>query len=276
MSQVKFQLALVTGASSGIGKALCKRLANQGIPLIITARDHQRLEALKAELESKVPIKVIEAELLDRKGLDQVIGAIRAQCPDLVINNAGCSLYGPTLQKTAEEQCQIIDLNCRVLTEIAMEAGRTLISNKKKGCIFNVSSASAFQPFPYYNVYAASKSYVNFFTEGLNDELKPYGIDVLAACPGQVATRFRKRAGSNVPAELGAMVMTEDFAAEEIWKQIQSRQCIRTFNGLYRFLIGLGRLLPRRIQFNAQKKQILARYPDIRILNNDGQLQGNL
>lgn len=272
MSQVKYQLALVTGASSGIGEAVCRLLATKGINLIITARHEGRLEALRKDLEKQVSVDVVQAELLDPEGLKKVLAAIRERAPDLIINNAGCSIYGPTLQKTADEQCQVIDLNCRVMTQVAMESARSLISHGKTGCVMNVSSASAFQPFPFYNVYAASKAYVNAFTEAFNDELKPYGVAVLAACPGQVDTRFRKRAGSEVPAEQGAMVMSPEFAASEIWKQIQKGQCIRIFSGIYRLLIGIGRLLPRFFQFRAQKRQILARYPDTRILNSEGTL----
>jgi uncharacterized protein len=266
-----FKLALVTGASSGIGEALCRLLAAKGIDLLITGRNQKALDALAESLHSLVQVTVMPLDLAVTAERDQLYAAIHRQIPDLVINNAGFGLYGDAVTLTTEEQSQIVEVNCQALTEIAIEAVRTLASAGKRGVILNVSSSAGFLPFPKFAVYAASKAYVNNLSEALDNELKPSGIRVLAACPGMVATRFGERAshGSKKPrsesekASTSALVMTPSYAAEQIWQQIEKGRPIQIFNGYYRFLTFLARfLVPRPLLMALLRKEIATRRPD--------------
>ncbi len=245
---MKFQSALITGATSGIGEALARLLAAQGISLILTGRNEQKLNALRQELSQQAPITTIAVDLEQADQAAQLKTVILERVPDLLINNAGFGLYGELTRYDEAEQLKIIDVNIRALTELAIAAGKALYNAKQKGVIMNISSAAAFIPFPYFAIYAASKAYVNHFTVAYDEELKPHGIRVLAACPGQVHTHFRNRASKGSQASKDeTMVMEAEFAAREIWHQIQKLQTIRIFDWKYRAAIALARLLPRAL-----------------------------
>lgn len=268
------KLALVTGASSGIGEALCRLLASKGIDLLISGRNTERLLTLKQQLEADVFVSVVPAELTDPEERKRLIEKIRENVPDLVINNAGLGCYGPVLQREMSELQHVIDVNCSAVMELAAEAARCLICAGKKGTILNVSSAGALQPYPYFAVYVASKAFVNQFSESFDYECRPYGVRVLASCPGQVATRFRERAGGRIRSGTrGTMVMSADFAAREIWKQIERGQPLRVFNGLYRLLTRLASWAPRSWIYPLQVKEIQKRFPDQRIRDPKGNLR---
>lgn len=228
-----FSLACITGASSGIGEALCHLLAEKGIDLIIAGRNIDKLNQLASQL--KVRTRIVSGDLSLADDRKKLIEVIYKETPDLMINNAGFGLYGDALTFETPAQMEILKLNIDAVVEMSLESARAMISKDKRGVILNVSSAAAFQILPGFTLYAASKGFVNQFSESLNEELQPYGVSVLAACPGMVATNFRKRASEGKAAnELSSLVMTPSFAAEQIWQQIQKRKSIHTFNWKYR------------------------------------------
>ncbi len=255
---MKFQLALITGATSGIGEALARLLATQGISLILTGRNEQKLIALKQELSQQVPVTIHAVDLEQAEGVALLKTVIQERVPDLLINNAGFGLYGELTRYDEAEQLKIIDVNIRALTELAMVAGKALYKAGQKGVIMNISSAAAFIPFPYFAIYAASKAYVNHFTIAYDEELKSHGIRVLAACPGQVHTHFRDRAskGSQTSKD-EPMVMEVEFAAREIWQQIQKQQTVRIFDWKYRIAITLASILPRALLAPILKRSVI-------------------
>lgn len=227
-----FSLALVTGASSGIGWALSHLLAEKQIPLILSGRDAARLEELKRELSAKVPVTLVIADLLSPKGRAELVKMIHTRSPDLVINNAGFGLYGDALTYGTQEQLDILTINANVVLELTLEAARTLISSGKNGVILNVASAAAFETIPAFSVYSAAKSCVVKFSEALDFEVAPQGVRILTACPGMVETDFRRRASSGYPqTEKG---MTPQYAAEQIWRQIHSGKRVAIFNSFYK------------------------------------------
>ncbi|MCB1112061.1 MAG: SDR family NAD(P)-dependent oxidoreductase [Chlamydiales bacterium] len=241
---MKFQLALVTGASSGIGEHLCRLLANKGINLIITARSADKLEKLAEELGEKVEVTIVPADLSDAKNRQKLIAKIHQESPDLIINNAGLGYYGSVLTRDTDEDLKVLEVNTAALLEISAEAARTLVTKGKKGVIMNVSSTAAFQILPGMATYAATKAFVNLFSESFDIELRQYGIRVLAACPGVVHTNFRKHASKGKSDNKKyLMTMSADFAANEIWKQIQSGKTIRAFDWKYRLMTFLSRYL---------------------------------
>ncbi len=236
---MKHRLALVTGATSGIGEALCFLFAQKGLSLLITGRDRHRLDALVQQLSPQIVLQAIEADLSTSNGRQKVMALIHEYGPDLVINNAGFGLYGEALTYPTEEQEMMIEVNVTAVTELTLEAARTLISDGKEGIVFNVSSAAAFQVIPNMAIYAASKAFVNQFSQGLDDEVKKYGVRILTICPGMVKTSFSKRAGQT-QREKKVGVMSADFVAREIWKQVQNLKPLTIIDWKYRFLTRLS------------------------------------
>jgi short-subunit dehydrogenase len=264
----RFQLALVTGASSGIGEALACLLAHQGIHLLLTGRNRQQLESLQQKLSAQVQVDCLVADLRQVEDRKEVVAAIHARCPDLIVNNAGIGLYGGVLENPISQSLEMLEVNIKALVEITLEGARTLVSKGKTGTILNVSSAAAFQIFPSFAVYSASKTFVNRFTESLDEEFRPYGIRVLAACPGMVGTRFQERAGAkHQETARNKKFMTPEFAAQEIWKQIDRGQTIRIFDWRYRLGTLLSRyLIPKRWLAKILKSSIESRYPKKEIM----------
>lgn len=235
------QLALITGASSGIGMALAKRLAKEGITLILNGRDKGSLEQLARTLPTQC--QSIVADLTKKEERQIVIDAIRRQKPDLVVNNAGMGIYGSGISNSVEKQQQLIDLNVSALQELTLIAAAVMKENKIKGTILNVSSVAGFQVMPYLATYSATKAYVTEFSQCLDFELKKDNIRVLTSCPGVVATKFRVRAGGSPKSKKQPMTMTAEYAAEQIWCQIQKGKRVHTFDWRYRLLVFIGRYL---------------------------------
>lgn len=223
-------LALVTGASSGLGTALCYLLASKNIPLIITGRDVGRLNALAVELKPFVDVIVFAADLAEAEGRTKVVEHIYEYRPDLIINNAGFGLYGEALTYTTKEQLEIVQVNAAAVLELTLEGARAMASAQQKGVILNVSSAAAWQVFPCFTVYAATKSFVNHISEALDFEMQPFGVRVLVSCPGMVSTSFSSRAAGRPVISHRKGAMTAVFAAEQIWWQIEKRKRVHIFD----------------------------------------------
>lgn len=239
-----FHKALITGASSGIGEALAHLLASKGIPLILVGRNERHLKEIAAELNAQVSVDYLVLDLTVPEQRKHLISTIQEQLPDLIINNAGLGLYGNVVTYEADRQQEVFEINATAPFEITIEAARALITAKKTGVILNVSSCAIFQVFPAFATYAASKMFIKHFSESLDVETHPKGVRVLTSCPGVVDTRFQKRAtdNSNHPQQRYA-VMTAEFAAQEIWNQIQSGKPVHIFDWKYRIICFFSRYL---------------------------------
>lgn len=240
MSSPLFSLALVTGASSGIGKALCHLLSEKGIPLLIVGRSSQRLQHLVNLLTKGSSVEWIACDLSSREDQERLMGIIRERTPDLVINNAGFGLYGEALRYSLEEQMEIFEVNARAAIAITLEAARALKERNRQGVVLNVSSVASFHCFPSFTLYTASKACIYQFSTSFDEEMRSYGIRILTASPGMVATRFSKRASGNLPQKHVYGVMSSEFAAQAIWKQITKRKKHCTFDWRYRILSWLA------------------------------------
>ncbi len=239
-----FTKAVVTGASSGIGESLARIFAKQGIALILTGRDTQRLGSLAQELRQQVAVTTVSYDLVNPEHLAQFIEMIQKEVPDLIVNNAGAGVYGEVLTYDLSDNMKIYDLNATVPFKISIEAARSLITAGKKGTILNVSSSAAFQVFPHFAVYSAAKAFIKDFSESFDCEVCDKGVRILTSCPGVVATRFQERAVIDASIlQERHMVMTADFAAQDMWKQIQKGQAVRVFNWRYRIMTFLSRHL---------------------------------
>jgi uncharacterized protein len=250
------EAALITGATSGIGLSLSYLLAKRYKTLILTGRNEEQLK----ELSEKLPCSVIScaADLTSPEERKKVIVLIEKVQPTLIINNAGFGLYGDTLMHETKEQLDMIEVNCKALVEITLESARTLALYKKKGTILNIASAAAFFRYPSFNLYAATKAFVLHFSETLDVELSPMGIRVLTACPGMIATDFRRRASKGASVK-NAYSMSSERAAHLLLKQIEMGKRRFVFGRSTAILIFLSKLFPEKIVQRFLKKSIETR-----------------
>lgn len=183
-------LALITGASSGIGAAIARRLSANGYRLVLVARRRERLEALAAELGEA---KVVAADLL----ADDAAERLLAEVPevDVLVNNAGVGCFGAALEIPAADQAREVRLNCEALTRLTLAYAPGMVA-RGKGVVVNLASIAGFQPVPYFATYSATKAYVLSLSLALDEELRGLGVRVVAVCPGPVPTEFQGIAGS--------------------------------------------------------------------------------
>lgn len=191
-------IALVTGASTGIGKELALECARDGYDLILTARSRDRLEALADTIGGATgrSSHIVQCDLSEPDAARKLFDQIRMLEPqiEVLINNAGFGLIGSFWKLSEEEQMRMVHLNVGALTHLT----RLLLPGfieRGRGRIMNVASTAAFQPGPLMAVYYASKAYVLSFSVALNNETRRHGITVTALCPGATVTEFADRAG---------------------------------------------------------------------------------
>jgi hypothetical protein len=184
--------ALVTGASSGIGVALARELASNGVRLILTARRKDRLDALAAELVSHgAEVRTIAADLNDTAAPQQIFDATEgAGIPvDILINNAGLGLFGAFYSNPIDHELSQVRVNCEAVVRIARLFVPRMVE-RRRGWILVTASNASFQPVPYMSTYAATKAFDRFFALGLAEEVKQFGIKVTALCPGPTESEF--------------------------------------------------------------------------------------
>ena len=182
-------IALITGASGGIGLELARIFAEQGYALVLVARSRQRLEEIAVELKP-TPVQVLAKDLT-------LVGAsegVYREVPkvDVLVNNAGFGVYGPFLKTPLDEELGMLQLNMTVLVVLTKLylPGMVAAGN---GRILNVASTAAFQPGPLMALYYATKAFVLSFSEAIGSELEGTGVTVTALCPGPTATGFQAR-----------------------------------------------------------------------------------
>lgn len=226
------KLALITGASSGLGEELAKLLTDKGYSLILTGRN-----------EKKLPPGSLTLDLSgDRKPL---IELIHTHAPDLVINNAGYAIYGPALSISTEEQLKILEVNGAAAIEITMEAARTLLKNKKEGIILNVSSTAGEISMPLMAMYGAAKACLSAFSKSFDAEMRRHGIRILTALPGSFQSEFAKRASNGFFQSRNPL--SAEAVAKAIWQQIEQKKEVQVIDWKNHLSLLLGRLLPRSI-----------------------------
>ena len=186
-------VALITGASAGLGVDFARQLATQGRRLVLAARRKDRLDTLAAELGNA---RAVEVDLSTSSAVKRLMDDISAngEHVDLLVNNAGFGLTGRFAELDGNRQREMIDLNCGALVELAHAVLNGMIE-RRSGAILNIASTAAFQPGPGMAVYFATKPFVLSFSEALHEEVKAQGVKVSALCPGPTATEFGEVAG---------------------------------------------------------------------------------
>ena len=187
------KIAIVTGASSGMGREFVRQLSEyvQVDEIWAVARRREALEALKAE--STVPVRPVILDLLEMESFDKIRAMLEEILPEiaLLVNAAGVGKVGAYHKTSIEDDCRMIDLNCKALLVMT----RLCIPYMKPGShILELDSLSAFQPGPYITTYGASKAFVLSYSRAMNRELKGRGIRVMAMNPGWVKNEFFRHA----------------------------------------------------------------------------------
>jgi len=186
--------ALITGASAGIGRELARQLAPRARALVLVARRAQRLNELRDELRDRNAQLIVHTrvvDLCDKSQIDELVRWLEQNKIeiDFLINNAGLGDYGTVATSDPERDDRIIQVNIAALTFLTRQLLPQMIE-RRRGAILNVSSSAGFLPIPGMAVYAASKAFVNSFTEALRAELANGRVSVTALCPGPVHTEF--------------------------------------------------------------------------------------
>ena len=186
--------ALVTGASAGIGEELARQLAAAGANLVLTARRTERLETLARDFSSKygTRVEVFSADLTQMAAPEQVYAFTtgRGIEIELLVNNAGFGAFGYVHKVPTQRIAEMIQVNCTAVVALTQLYLPAMIA-RHRGDVLIVSSVAAFQPVPFNSAYAATKAFDLLFAEGIAEELRPFGVNVCALCPGSTTTEFQ-------------------------------------------------------------------------------------
>ncbi len=190
--------ALVTGASSGIGRELARLFAADGHELVLLARGMPQLESTAAEIEGRhgTRVHLLSEDLADPGAPDRIVERVGhlGLVVDHLVNNAGFSAYGPFLEIDPATQRGMLQVNAFAPTALARRLAPGMVA-RGAGRILNVASTAAFQPGPRMAVYYATKAYLLSLSVALSVELEASGVTVTALCPGPTRTGFSERAG---------------------------------------------------------------------------------
>jgi uncharacterized protein len=247
----KWDRALVTGASEGIGEAFARELAGRGTDLVVVARRREVLDRLAADLEAEhgIDVEVIAGDLTDPGLITTVEQRLAAaERPiDLLVNNAGgASQHRPFLELDRDRLAGDASLNSLSLLRLTHAAAQAMAS-RGGGNVINVSAGIAFYPLPGAAAYGASKAFVNSLTEALDYELRDKGVRLTAVCPGFTRTGAQRRLGMKV-----------DWVPETLWlepEQVAARalraaargRAVASLSRIGALQAFLGRHLPRRV-----------------------------
>ncbi|MBQ9947731.1 MAG: SDR family oxidoreductase [Oscillospiraceae bacterium] len=213
-------IALVTGASAGIGRDIARSLAKHGINLIITARRKDRLLELKKELTEAygVKVKTITADLSSEKQVRELYRRVRQYDIDILINNAGLGVFGGFTETDLDKELEMLDINIRAF-HILFKLFLRDFENRDCGYILNTASSAGFFPGPLFSSYYATKAYVVRMTEAVYEELrcKNSGVNLSMLCPGPVATEFLDRAGVTFAMKPQSSEYVAEYAVREMF-----------------------------------------------------------
>lgn len=209
---------LITGASSGIGADMARILSSKGHDLILVARDKNKLEALKEELNTDV--KIISLDLGSTFNCMKLYNRVKKENIDILINNAGFGLFGEFSDISLEKELDMVDLNIKAvhtLTKVFLQE----FKKKDSGYILNVASSAAFSPGPLMSTYYATKAYVLRLTQGIYEELRreKSNVSVSCLCPGPVNTNFNNVAGVTFSVKALESKEVAEYAIKKMFKR---------------------------------------------------------
>jgi short-subunit dehydrogenase len=190
--------AIITGASSGIGKALAFEFAAGGFNVLLTGRNEPALRGVAEECRSKhgVQTDIAVADLTKPESVEALIRAVQAQPREyaFLVNNAGFGIHGDFASTNIGENVDLVDVQLKAALHLTRAVLPSMVS-RRRGRILNVASVYSFAPVPFQSVYSACKAFLLSFSSSLQSELQGTGVTVTVFCPGITQTEFRSRAG---------------------------------------------------------------------------------
>jgi uncharacterized protein len=251
---------LVTGASSGFGVELSRQLAALGHDLVLVARRKDRLDALAAELAARHGVSAVVAptDLSKAAPRKRLLESVRASGKTVVglCNSAGLGCYGPLHQANAKREAEMVAVNVAALHELTMAFVPDMVA-RQAGAILNVASIAAFQPVPNMATYAATKAFVQAFSEALHAELWGTGVSCTTLSPGLSATEFAQMAGAlDAESVLSRVSVTpEEVAAAAVRGMLRGRRVVVPGVATKALAAG-GRFIPRSVLLPAARRAI--------------------
>ena len=253
---------LITGASSGIGEAFARRLADQGHNLVLVARSADRLKVLAAELSAKhgIEARPIAIDLTGNDADARIFNETEGGGLEIewLINNAGFGSMGDFAELDLRREAEMIELNVLALAKLTH---RFLAPMRKRrhGTVINVSSGASFQPIPFFATYAATKAFVSSFTEAIAEENRPFGIRIIALCPGTTDTGFFEASRIEDPIKVKG-VQTPEQVVDTALRALE-RGKAKVVSGWVNYLIAtLVNFLPNSLITRVMAKPLRKRY----------------
>jgi len=247
--------ALITGASSGIGEALARDVAGRGLSVVLVARRAARLEELATALRAKCGVEalVVELDLGRDDAPSALVTAVGKRDIGLVCANAGFGEKGPFSDHDFDVYRRMIRLNCESTVALAHAFVPKLVARGRGGLMI-VASTAAFQGTPWTSTYAATKAFDLVFAEGLHEELREHGVDVVALCPGSTDTEGPKRTGVDPTRVPFGMATAESVARAGLAGL--GKTCVVVPRAIDRIASFATRLVPRRFASRLAGKAI--------------------
>ena len=247
---MKGEVALITGASSGIGAELAKLAAADGCDLVLVARSRAQMQALADELTQRhgISVRVLPKDLSDVRVPQEIFDELAAAGldVDILINNAGFALYGSLWRNDNKALLDLMQVNMVALTELCRLFLPQMVE-RGHGRVLNVASLAAFQPGPLMAAYYASKAYVLSLSDAVANELRGTGVTLTALCPGMTRTRFAQRAGLDLSGLSKVAGADAESVARAGYRGMMRGKTI-VLPGLLNRVVALStRIVPRRI-----------------------------
>ena len=248
--------AMVTGASSGIGRDIALNLAKLQYDLILVGRDREALEGVKSTINGKVKVKIVVVDLYNLQKVKELYVLTHNDDIDILVNKAGFGVFGEFCNIDLNTELDMIDVNIRALDMLCKFYLKDMIK-KDKGIILNVASSAAFMAGPLMSSYYASKSYVYRLSLAINEELRrrKSHVKISVLCPGPVDTNFNKRAG----VEFRVKALSSSYVARYAVEKMFNGKCVIIPGFKMKFVKFITRFLSdkfvTRINYNIQKKK---------------------
>ena len=239
------KVAVVTGASAGLGVDFARQLSKRGHRLVLVARRKDRLQALAKELGNA---RALAIDLSTKGAAAKLMADLQAkgEVVDLLVNNAGFGLIGRFAKLDADREREMIDLNVGTLTDLCRAVAPGMIE-RRSGGIINVASTAAFQPGPRMAVYFATKAFVLSLTEALHEELKPHGVKVTCLCPGPTRTEFGDVAGFGGNGLFDKVAMESPDVVAAGLKGLDRNKAVVVPGFVNKIVASSGRFAPRSV-----------------------------
>jgi short-subunit dehydrogenase len=241
-------LTVVTGASSGIGAEIARRLAVRGARLLLTGRDPGRLRTVANSLDPAAPAaELVLADLADPAGVAAVVAAIGDRPVDLLVNSAGLGTFGPHAGLDPRAETGVIAVNCTAVVALTQAVLPGMLQ-RGRGFVLNIASTIAFQPAPGQATYGASKAFVLSYSEALAEEVRGSGVRVAVLCPGPTDTAFLNATGRPEQAATSAVYRRHDspaHVAAAAIRMLDGRRVVMVVGRMNSVLAQGSRLTPR-------------------------------